>query len=61
MVSKDGHLEVTAPPERSWELTAVLAGEGIYVSELVPTDVSLERYFLEVTSGNEKANALGQE
>ncbi|MBI4236496.1 MAG: ABC transporter ATP-binding protein [Chloroflexi bacterium] len=47
--SQDGHLVVTASPERSWEITAALAEEHIYVGELVPIQMSLEDYFLEIT------------
>ncbi|MBI2866618.1 MAG: ABC transporter ATP-binding protein [Chloroflexi bacterium] len=50
----EGYLVATAPPERSWEITAALAGGGIYVKELMPLQASLESYFLEVT-GEEEA------
>lgn len=46
-------LIVSALPERSWELTAALASHEIYVSEMNPIQMSLERYFLEVTGDNE--------
>jgi ABC-2 type transport system ATP-binding protein len=49
VVSRDAHLVVTAPIERAWELTAALAAERIFVSEMVPIQTSLEDYFLEVT------------
>ena len=48
-----GGLVVSGPPERAWELTAALAEQGIYVSEMAPMQVSLERYFLEVTGDSE--------
>ena len=47
----EGALVVTAPPERSTELTAALAQAGIYVGQMSTVQVSLEEYFLEVTGG----------
>jgi len=47
--AENGSLMATAPPERSWEITAALAKAGIYVSEMTQQQVSLEQYFLEVT------------
>ena len=52
---EDGYLVVTAPPERSWEVTAALAAHGIYVAEMAPVEVSLERYFLEITGDDASA------
>ena len=47
-------LLITAPIERSAELTAALANTEVYVAEMVPIRKSLEEYFLEVTGrGNE--------
>ena len=43
------YLVATAPPERSGELTAALAEQGVLVTEMAPVQVSLERYFLEMT------------
>ena len=42
-------LLVTAPIERSSEITAALARSEVYVAEMVPVRRSLEEYFLEVT------------
>jgi ABC-2 type transport system ATP-binding protein len=53
----EGGLTVTAPPERSWELTAALAQAGVYVGEMATVHVSLEEYFLEVTGGQGDAEA----
>ena len=53
----EGGLTVTAPPERSWELTAALAQAGVYVGEMATVHVSLEEYFLEVTGGQGDADA----
>lgn len=45
----DGQLVVEALPERAADITRVLAAAGVYVTEMVPARLSLERYFLEVT------------
>ena len=47
-------LLVTAPIERSSELTAVLADAEVYVAEMVPVRTSLEEYFLEVTGNRDE-------
>ena len=49
-VVEDGHLVVTAPIKRSWELTAALSRSQVYVTEMWPLQISLEEYFLDVTS-----------
>lgn len=49
VVTKRDGLVVTADPRRSWELTAALAGQDVFVSELTSMAASLEEYFLEVT------------
>ncbi|MCE2404820.1 MAG: ABC transporter ATP-binding protein [Dehalococcoidia bacterium] len=54
-----GGLVVTAPPERSPELTAALAHAGIYVGQMATVQVSLEEYFLEVTGGQQEPEAEG--
>ena len=52
-VAADGpSLVVSAPVERSWELTAALSESQIYVAEMQPLQVSLERFFLDVTAEN---------
>ena len=45
----DGRLLVTAPPDRSAELSRALAEQQIYLHELRARDSSLEDFFLEVT------------
>ena len=42
-------LIVTAPHDRTSELTAALGKSGVYVAEITPLQQSLEQYFLEVT------------
>jgi ABC-2 type transport system ATP-binding protein len=49
VTSGENALVVAAEPDRAWELSAALAGQGIYVSELLSEETSLEEYFLEVT------------
>jgi ABC-2 type transport system ATP-binding protein len=46
---ENGYLVAEAPPDRSGELTRALAQREIFVTEMAPARVSLERYFLEVT------------
>jgi len=43
------YILVEAPVERAKEVTAALAGQGIYLSEMRAQDTSLESFFLEVT------------
>ena len=50
----EGSLLVTAPIERSSELTAALAHSEVYVMEMGPVRKSLEEYFLEVTGNREE-------
>ena len=53
-VSDDQGLLVTAPSDRSAELSVALTQSQVYVSAMVTTRTSLEEYFLEVTGDNEK-------
>src|SRR2546428_8504362 len=46
---QDGGLMVTAPPERSWEISRALALREVYVNELMPVHRSLEEFFMEIT------------
>ena len=55
----EGALLVRIASDHAWELTKALAQEGIYVTELSPVQVSLERYFLEITG--EREHELHQE
>ncbi len=47
--ARDESVLVTAPSERSSELSAALARAEVYVTEMVADEQSLEQYFLEVT------------
>lgn len=40
---------LTTPLENAGRVTASLAGNGVYITEMTPVQVSLEEYFLEVT------------
>ena len=53
VTAKEGSLLVEVSPERSWELTAALSRQEVYVSEVAPVQASLEEYFLEVTGDDE--------
>lgn len=46
---QQSYLIVTAPQDRSSELCAALAEQGVFVCEMSPVQFSLEQYFLEVT------------
>ena len=59
VATEDGYLMVSAPPERSWEMTEALSERNVYVSEMSPIQVSLERYFLEVTTDDASAGPEG--
>ena len=48
-------LIVTAPLDRTSELSEAISREEIYVAELTPIQTSLEDYFLQVTGENEEA------
>ncbi|MBI4340486.1 MAG: ABC transporter ATP-binding protein, partial [Chloroflexi bacterium] len=54
---EDGYIVAAAPPERSGDITRELAERGVFVTELAPVHVSLERYFLEVTGSDEPQNS----
>jgi ABC-2 type transport system ATP-binding protein len=49
-VSADnGYLLAGVAPGRSWEITAALSRNEVYVAEMAPAQMSLEQYFLDVT------------
>ncbi len=60
VTTEEGYLLAEAPPERSWELTKTLAEHSVAVKEMSPVEVSLERYFLEVT-GDDSASKRGED
>ncbi len=54
----DGYIVATAPPERSGDISRALAKHDVYVTEMAPVRLSLERFFLEVT-GDDSAPTPG--
>ncbi len=49
-VSADaGYLVADVAPDRSWEITAALSRNEVYIAEMTPAQMSLEQYFLDVT------------
>ena len=55
VATDEDSLIVTAPLERTTDLTAALGKQEIYVAELAPIETSLEEYFLQVTGEKEEA------
>ncbi len=47
----NGYLVAGIETDRSWEITAALSRNDVYVAEMVPAQISLEQYFLDVTEG----------
>ena len=47
-------LVVTAPGERSSELSAALGRAEVYVTEMAADEMSLEQYFLDITGDGQK-------
>ena len=47
----NGYLIAGVESDRSWEITAALSRNEVYVSEMIPAQMSLEQYFLDVTEG----------
>ena len=45
----NGYLIAGVESDRSWEITAALSRNEVYVSEMIPAQMSLEQYFLDVT------------
>ena len=50
--TEDGALSVSAPIERSGDLTAAVSRSEVYVTEMAPAGMSLEQYFLDVTGSD---------
>ena len=53
----DGYLVAGLSPDRSWEITAALSRNEVYVAEMTSAQISLEQYFLDVT---DEAEARGE-
>lgn len=55
-VTVDGEsILVTAPSERSTDISVSLGRSEVYVTQMAAEDMSLEQYFLDVTGGDEEA------
>jgi ABC-2 type transport system ATP-binding protein len=53
----NGYLVAGVDPDRSWEITAALSRNEVYVAEMTPSQMSLEQYFLDVTDENSGGNS----
>ena len=49
--TESGYLIAGVEAERSWEITAALSRNEVYIAEMAPSQISLEQYFLDVTEG----------
>ena len=49
VTADNGYLVAGVEAERSWEVTAALSRNEVYVAEMTPAQISLEQYFLDVT------------
>ena len=47
----NGYLVAGVNPDRSWEITAALSRNEVYIAEMTSAQISLEQYFLDVTAG----------
>jgi ABC-2 type transport system ATP-binding protein len=54
----DGFLRAQAPTAQAAELNAILAGRGIYLSEITPWESQLEDVFLDLTDEEKPLSAL---
>ena len=50
--TENGYLIAGVDAERSWEITAALSRNEVYIAEMAPSQISLEQYFLDVTEGD---------
>ena len=55
MTAHGESIVVTSPSERSPELSTALGRSGVYVTEMVAEEMSLEQYFLDVTEDDQQA------
>ena len=51
VTADSGYLVAGVEADRSWEMTAALSRNEVYVAEMIPAQMSLEQYFLDVTEG----------
>ena len=55
--TENGYLIAGVEAERSWEITAALSRNEVYIAEMAPSQISLEQFFLDVT---DEAGAHGE-
>jgi ABC-2 type transport system ATP-binding protein len=48
--NEGGYIVASTSPDRAGDLTRALAQQDVYVTEMVPQRVSLEKYFLQITA-----------
>lgn len=53
VTADNGYLVAGVNPDRSWEITAALSRNEVYIAEMTSAQMSLEQYFLDITAGNE--------
>ncbi len=51
VTSKDKSILVSASPERSTEISEVLSKSAVYIAEMTSSQMSLEEYYFNITSG----------
>ena len=51
VTSKDKSILISAPAERSAEITEVLSRSAVYIAEMTSGQMSLEEYYFKITSG----------
>ena len=51
VTSKDKSILISAPAERSAELSEVLSRSAVYIAEMTSGQISLEEYYFKITSG----------
>ena len=49
VTADNGYLVAGVDAARSWEITAALSRNEVYIAEMTPAQMSLEQYFLDVT------------
>ena len=58
--SEGGYIVASVSPDRSGDLTRALAQQDVFVTEMVPQRVSLEKFFLQITAQESGAGAAAQ-
>jgi ABC-2 type transport system ATP-binding protein len=58
--SEGGYIVAGVSPDRAGDLTRALAQQDVFVTEMLPQRVSLEKYFLQITAQQSGAGATAQ-